>query len=292
MSGDRLPWLKFWPADWQSDPSLRMVTLAARGLWIELLSVMHDAVPYGHLLVNGVQPNPKQIAAMVGAATASQIAKLLHELEDAGVFSRTEDGTIYSRRMVRDNVTREKSRDFGRQGGNPALKPTVTDPRDGLTPPHKPNLNGHARAVQRPEAEEEKESQEVRERDLPVAAPAPLPLSLPLWEDWQPSAEGEAYAMRLGLDIHRTLRRFRDWYLAHGEQRRTNWQAQWRIWCDDQTRIDARDAAKADAASGSGDGWLQLFGQRRAAHSACIDGAAEPTNQFLTKGPSRANEIN
>lgn len=160
MSGDRLPWIKFWPSDWQSEPSLRMVSLASRGLWIELLSVMHDAVPYGHLVVNGVQPNPRQIAALVGGTTPVQVMKLLHELEDAGVFSRTAEGTIYSRRMVRDNVTREKSRDFGRQGGNPALKPNGTDPREGLTPPHKPShkppLNGHARAFERPEAEEER----------------------------------------------------------------------------------------------------------------------------------------
>ena len=42
------PWLKFYPRDWRGDQALRLVSLHARGLWIELLCVMHEATPYGH----------------------------------------------------------------------------------------------------------------------------------------------------------------------------------------------------------------------------------------------------
>lgn len=118
---DRLRWIKFWPADWSRDPALRICGLAARGLWIELLAVAHEAEPYGHVLVSGRAPSVRQIAAIAGT-TERDAAKLLQELEKAGVFSRTEAGVIYSRRMVRDHKTREEARDFGKRGGNPRLK--------------------------------------------------------------------------------------------------------------------------------------------------------------------------
>lgn len=38
------PWLKFYPTDWRSDPALKMCSLAARGLWIEMIALMHEAV--------------------------------------------------------------------------------------------------------------------------------------------------------------------------------------------------------------------------------------------------------
>jgi len=48
------PWMKFYPADWRSDPMLRLCSLAARGLWAEMICLMHEAEPYGSLLVNGI----------------------------------------------------------------------------------------------------------------------------------------------------------------------------------------------------------------------------------------------
>ena len=94
-------WMKFWPQDWQSDPGLRSCSMAARGLWIECIAIMHRAEPYGHLSVNGVAPSAKRLAGMVGA-TEREVDRLLAELRDAGVFSTTPEGIIYSRRMVRD----------------------------------------------------------------------------------------------------------------------------------------------------------------------------------------------
>ena len=39
------PWIKFYPRDWRGDQALRVVSLAARGLWIEMLSIMHEGQP-------------------------------------------------------------------------------------------------------------------------------------------------------------------------------------------------------------------------------------------------------
>ena len=97
MSSHR--WMKFWPQDWQSDPGLRSCSMAARGLWIECIAIMHRAEPYGHLAVNGIAPATKRLAGMVGA-TEREVERLLIELEEAGVFSRDATGTIYSRRAA------------------------------------------------------------------------------------------------------------------------------------------------------------------------------------------------
>lgn len=143
MSGSRRhPWIKFYPTDWRGDAGLRGCSLAARGLWMDMLSLMHEADPYGHLIVNGRVPTTFQLASMLGASSR-EVTKLLAELEAAGVFSRTENGVIYSRRMLRDKEKDERDQSNGRLGGNPRLKRDAADSDNpsgpnGVNPP----LNG------------------------------------------------------------------------------------------------------------------------------------------------------
>lgn len=102
--------MKFYPTDWRSDSKLRICGLAARGLWIEMLGVMHESDRYGHLVIGGRILDGASLSALIGAPT-HEIVALLDELEQAGVFSRSRDGAIYSRKMVRDykrsNVNRK-----------------------------------------------------------------------------------------------------------------------------------------------------------------------------------------
>lgn len=114
------PWMKFYPLDWRGDPKLRMCSMAARGLWIEILALMHEASPYGHLLINGKSPTDAQVAVLAGAPS-DQVTGLLSELEAAGVFSRTKDSVVYSRRMIRDEKKSAVARKNGGRGGNPTL---------------------------------------------------------------------------------------------------------------------------------------------------------------------------
>lgn len=124
---DKNPWLKFYPSDWRADPRLRLCGLAARGLWMEMIALMHEATPYGHLLIGGLVPNDAQLAALTGC-TAAQVVPAREELEQAGVFSRTAEGVIFSRRMVRDHGKTLTARSNGRKGGNPALAKTAEGP--------------------------------------------------------------------------------------------------------------------------------------------------------------------
>lgn len=146
---------KFWWQDWQNDPALRVCSLAAQGLWIRLLCVMHDANPTGHLTINGKQPSSRQIAALVGAPER-EVVNLVRELEDATVFSRTDTGVIFSRRMVRDAAKSEEgahyiSKRWGNRNG------TSTPHKEPNTPPNR-GSNG-APTTQYSESESEAESE-------------------------------------------------------------------------------------------------------------------------------------
>jgi alkylated DNA nucleotide flippase Atl1 len=121
------PWLKFYPSDWRADPALRMCSLAARGLWMEMLCLMHEAVPRGSLLVNGQVVTDKQLAALCGVS-ARDVVTCLAQLQAAGVFSLEDNRTIYSRRMRRDQEKAERDKANGKAGGNPTLKAGVNPP--------------------------------------------------------------------------------------------------------------------------------------------------------------------
>ncbi len=121
-------WLKFYPSDWRADPALRMCSLAARGLWMEMLCLMHEAEDYGSLLINGNEVTDKQLAALCGVPLR-EVKSHIKELESAGVFSRDDKGTVYSRRMKRDHEKSLRDKANGKGGGNPTLMGGV-NPQD------------------------------------------------------------------------------------------------------------------------------------------------------------------
>jgi hypothetical protein len=152
--------MKFYPADWRADPALRMCSLAARGLWMEMLSLMHEADPRGSLLINGSKIATKQLASLCGATLRETIA-LIAELEAAGVFSRAEDGAIFSRRMKRDGEKAERDKANGKTGGNPRLIA-------GVNPRIKPRVQKLEARIQNLESRrnEKKDSAQARWRLL------------------------------------------------------------------------------------------------------------------------------
>ena len=109
-NGNGHHWSKFSWRDWSGDKPLHSCSIAARGFWIEMLCVMHEGDPIGHLTMNGRPATLRQIASSANV-TEKEAKKLLAELDEAGVFSRTPDGTIYCRRMVRDTVASEVGRE-------------------------------------------------------------------------------------------------------------------------------------------------------------------------------------
>ena len=118
----KLPWFAWYADDWLSDEKLRTCSPGARGLWVDMLSLMHKNDRRGYLQINGKPATPQQLARMTGCSV-EEVSRLLAELVDAGVPSVTEDGILYSRKMVRDESKRQKCSEAGRRGGgSPRLR--------------------------------------------------------------------------------------------------------------------------------------------------------------------------
>ena len=105
-----MPWCPFYPRDWMGDMQLRGCSYAARGLWAEMLCIMAMAERRGYLVVND-RPliDPAELARLT-SGRPEDVRQLLAELEVARVFSRDENGVIYSRRIVREEAKRESTR--------------------------------------------------------------------------------------------------------------------------------------------------------------------------------------
>lgn len=153
--------MKFYPADWQADELLGMCTLAARGLWIEMIGIMHKADPYGHLVVNGRPPTDTQLAALA-RCPPDQIPSLLDELENAGVFSRTRTRVIYSRRMTRDERRSKSGRNAQITGAKTGDKSEII----GTKPPRSRVAQAFDKTVQKTA------SYRVRDQS-PIGVPSP-----------------------------------------------------------------------------------------------------------------------
>lgn len=140
------PAFQFYPADWRKDAELQSCSMTARGLWHEAMCIMHECEPYGELRVNGKPMTIAQLARLVGM-TLPECKRAMEELEAAGVPSQTEDGAIYSRRMVKDEQLRAvraaggndgakhgaKGAEHGRKGGRPRKQ--TGDKKPPLDPP-------------------------------------------------------------------------------------------------------------------------------------------------------------
>lgn len=147
------PWMKFYPRDWRGDQALRAVSLAARGLWMDCLCLMHEAEPRGHLLLNGKKVEVDALARMVGASS-EEVSALLAELLSAGVFTLARNGVVTSRRMIRDEKAAKEGSKAVRKRWEQAAdeKAKIADPNRSV---HSPP--SHIPITQRPEARVQKE---------------------------------------------------------------------------------------------------------------------------------------
>jgi DnaT DNA-binding domain len=245
------PAFQFYPADWRKDVELRACSLAARGLWIDLMCVAHECEPYGHLMLNGKPMTPAQIAGQIGVP-AAQVKKLLDELVDNGVARRTEQGAIFSKRMVDDERLREqraetgrangaKGAEFGHLGsehGNKGGRPKADNPpkEPGQEPPQNPLPSSS--------------SSSSSSTSVSRARGARLP------PDWSPDPDGLAFAEQQGLRNGRAqaeLARFRDYWTAQPGQKgvKADWTATWRNWVRRAAESGATKPATGDVFAGA-----------------------------------------
>jgi hypothetical protein len=113
----KLPYFPFYAGDWLSDEKLRACSFAARGLWTDLLCLMHKNDRRGYLQLNGKPVDCEALARMTGGTT-EEVSRLLAELFNAGVTSVSEHGILYSRRMTRDEYIRQVRSAAGLKGAD------------------------------------------------------------------------------------------------------------------------------------------------------------------------------
>lgn len=122
----RAPAIQLYYRDWMSHPGLRMCSIAARGLWADMMCIMAEGTPYGHLAVNGKGILAPTLARRVGES-ATDVEQWMAELEGHECFARDGHGLIYSPRMVRA----EQNRQVRAAGGGQSTRPAAQRKRPG-----------------------------------------------------------------------------------------------------------------------------------------------------------------
>lgn len=196
MSGTT--WTKFYWADWESDPALRLCSLGAQGLWMRMLCIAASHDPIGYVCVAGRPLGVTDLARLTGASE-TELDALFAELDRNGVFSRDARLRVYSRRMVRDQRVAAMARKNGKLGGNPNLsKQRGNRPLDN--PPDKARLKPHKPLASSKVEEPSRGSSNLTRRDAPLSLPegeAAIP-PLRLVRDETPAEELAAWIEALG----------------------------------------------------------------------------------------------
>lgn len=128
----KLPALQFYPGDWRKDPGVQSLTYEERGIWIEMIFLMHESDRRGKLMLNGKPVSDERLAQLLHL-DKQKIKQTINTLLELGVASLCDEtGALMNRRMVRDEELIDKRRKAGqiggKSGGNPAFEQGKPNP--------------------------------------------------------------------------------------------------------------------------------------------------------------------
>lgn len=122
----RRPSLQFYPADWQANPKLKRCSHAEKGLWLDVLCILHDQDEYGIVrwplreIALAVHARPSALQSLVekgilkGADADSSCAPMVYvprhgrkDGEPVTLIGAQQGPIWYSSRMVRDEYIRQ-----------------------------------------------------------------------------------------------------------------------------------------------------------------------------------------
>lgn len=137
MKYDEQPGFMFYVKDWLADLGLRLCSLGAQGLWINMCCIMWLSKKRGVLQVNGEKLTCKGLAELVGK-DEKEVGVYLKELKDNVVLSELEGGNIINRRMYKKAMAEEKKTQAKRRAavasnivqGNHITDPSMVDTKD------------------------------------------------------------------------------------------------------------------------------------------------------------------
>lgn len=137
------PSFQFYPGDWAANPNLKRCTFAEKGVWLEVMCLMHDQAEYGVLrwplkeIAEAVKCRAIELSALCrkGVLKGGDL-----NLSEAYIYvprSGRKDGTPvilvpaqpgpiwYSSRMVKDEYVRTLRAEAGTTGESPKATPKV-----------------------------------------------------------------------------------------------------------------------------------------------------------------------
>lgn len=131
---DGRPSFQFYPDDWMTSYDLRQCSSFDRGLWTDMLCIMWVAPRRGFLETQGGPIESRKLARLCGESEAD-VKQGLSRLLEEHVCSKDDDGTIYNRRMVRDEKQRVSKAEAGRKGGKVSRKKAKGGPSASSSSP-------------------------------------------------------------------------------------------------------------------------------------------------------------
>lgn len=191
-AAEKLPAIQWYPGDWKKDAGVQSLDYYDRGVWWEILQIMHCSPRRGVLVwPTGEAMDDDSIAQLLGI-DPEKWKQVRSRLLSRGVASvEQETGALYNRRMLRDEGLRQAKADAGRKGGQAKGKQTPSKTQakrgssssssssasaGGAPPPAEPSkteADGVAEPKQNPESAIEpttSATHEVREIDRTIAA--------------------------------------------------------------------------------------------------------------------------
>jgi hypothetical protein len=153
---NKLTWFKFFTGAWLKDPALRACSPAARGLWIDLLCLMSEAPRRGYLETARGQPYSDELLAKLTGMSQDEVSRLKSEIVTLQVASQTRRGTLYSRKMSRDEEQREQWRE--RQQKHRSSRKATDNSKKAKT-------NGHEDVTRYSERDSVRDKSTARHRD-------------------------------------------------------------------------------------------------------------------------------
>lgn len=201
----KLPALQFYVGDWRKDPGVQALDYEARGVWLELLCLMHESDDRGRLLLNG-QPMPDAALAQNLGLPEATLKQILSKIEAYGVASRDPDtGALYCRRMVRDEDLRRKKAEAGRIGGSISKPP--------------PKQTG---------SKNEAEGEANGGSSVSVSV-SPSGIKRPFPKDWEPNDNHQQRAGEYGLDLDLEAEKFEN-HAISGGRKQIDWDRAFTNW--------------------------------------------------------------
>jgi uncharacterized protein YdaU (DUF1376 family) len=117
MSGN--PYIALYIGDWRKDLAVQSLSFYHRGIWFELLMLMHCSEERGRLVLSGKPMTTVALSRLLGLSER-ETSSAVEILVSQGVASRDKRGALINRRMAREEDIRKKRKEAGALGGSKA----------------------------------------------------------------------------------------------------------------------------------------------------------------------------